>query len=69
MKAYFGVLCFFFVVVSLSQLSAGQTRRTTPDYGNLTLGFEANQGQTDPRVKFFSRGSGYNVFSRTTKLC
>jgi hypothetical protein len=61
MKAYFGVLCFF-LVAGLSQFSAGQTRRATPDYGKLTLGFEANQGQTDPRVKFFSRGSGYNVF-------
>lgn len=61
MKAYFGVLCFF-AVASLFQFSAGQTRPTMPDYGKLTLGFEANQGQTDPRVKFFSRGSGYSVF-------
>jgi hypothetical protein len=26
------------------------------------LGFEANQGQTDPRVKFLSRGAGYTLF-------
>src|ERR1700730_7307124 len=31
-------------------------------YGNLPIGFVANQGQTDPRVKFFGRGEGYAVF-------
>jgi hypothetical protein len=29
---------------------------------NLPLYFEANQGQTDARVKFLSRGAGYTVF-------
>jgi uncharacterized protein (TIGR03437 family) len=28
----------------------------------LPLSFEANQGQTDPAVKFFSRGDGYALF-------
>ncbi|MCH7771009.1 MAG: SBBP repeat-containing protein, partial [Bacteroidetes bacterium] len=32
------------------------------NYGNLSLSFEANVGQTDPRVKFISRGSGYTMF-------
>jgi hypothetical protein len=31
-------------------------------YGKLPLSFEANQGQTDPRVKFLSRGAGYTLF-------
>jgi len=31
-------------------------------YGKLPLSFEANQGQTDGRVKFLSRGSGYWLF-------
>ena len=31
-------------------------------YGKLPLTFEANQGQTDERVKFLSRGAGYNLF-------
>jgi len=31
-------------------------------YGRLPLSFEFNQGQTDPRVKFLSRGSGYSLF-------
>src|SRR5690348_15027543 len=31
-------------------------------YDQRPLVFEANQGQTDSRVKFFSRGTGYGVF-------
>jgi len=31
-------------------------------YGKLPLSFEVNEGQTDGRVKFFSRGSGYSLF-------
>ena len=31
-------------------------------YGKLPLSFEVNEGQTDPRVRFLSRGSGYGVF-------
>jgi hypothetical protein len=31
-------------------------------YGKLPLSFEANKGQTDPRVKFLSRTSGYTLF-------
>ena len=29
---------------------------------SLPLFFEPNQGQTDPRVKFLARGSGYGLF-------
>lgn len=32
------------------------------NYGKLPLGFEANTGQTDVRVKFLSRGRGYTLF-------
>jgi len=31
-------------------------------YKGLPLGFERNEGQTDTRVKFLSRGHGYTVF-------
>ena len=31
-------------------------------YGNLALSFEANHGQSDSKVKFLSRGSGYSLF-------
>ena len=37
-------------------LAAGTT------YGKLPLSFEPNQGQTDARVKFFARASGYTLF-------
>src|SRR3989475_91035 len=36
-------------------------------YGKLPLIFEANQGQTDPQVKFLSRGSGYTLFLTPTE--
>lgn len=32
----------------------------------LPLSFEANQGQTDPQVRFLARGSGYTVFITPT---
>ena len=32
------------------------------NYGKLPLSFEANQGQTDPKVRFASRGKGYTLF-------
>ena len=37
-------------------------QRAAASYGKLPLSFEINQGQTDPRVKFLSRGSGYTLF-------
>jgi len=36
-------------------------------YGRLPLVFEANQGQTDPQVKFVSRGAGYNLLLTNTE--
>ncbi len=39
-----------------------ETARLTEAYGKLPLSFEANQGQTDERVKFISRGQGYGLF-------
>src|SRR2546428_13392002 len=36
-------------------------------YGRLPLSFEANQGQTDPQVKFPSRGSQNFLFPSTTE--
>lgn len=44
--------------------NADQTTRVRLNeaYGKLPLSFEANQGQTDPQVKFLSRGRGYGLF-------
>ena len=36
--------------------------KLAPNYGNLPLSFEANQGQTDARVRFVARGGGYTIF-------
>ncbi len=37
-------------------------RRAAASYAHLPLCFEANHGQTDARVKFLARGSGYTLF-------
>jgi hypothetical protein len=36
-------------------------------YGKLPLSFETNEGQTDRRVKFLSRGAGYGLFLTSTE--
>jgi uncharacterized repeat protein (TIGR01451 family) len=36
-------------------------KQAVQSYGRLPLAFEENQGQTDPRVKFLSRGEGYTL--------
>jgi len=36
-------------------------------YGQIPLAFEANEGQTDPQVKFVSRGPGYSLFLTTNE--
>jgi hypothetical protein len=38
------------------------TGKPAVSYAKLPLGFEVNQGQTDKRVKFLSRGRGYGLF-------
>ena len=32
------------------------------EYGKLPLSFQTNQGQSDPQVRFTSRGNGYSLF-------
>jgi hypothetical protein len=39
-----------------------QSKAAVSGYAKLPLAFEANRGQTDPSVKFLSRGTGYSVF-------
>src|SRR5262249_37177166 len=36
--------------------------RIEQTYGKLPMRFEANEGQTNARVKFIARGAGYSVF-------
>jgi Chitobiase/beta-hexosaminidase C-terminal domain/Beta-propeller repeat/NHL repeat len=44
------------------QSSAEKQSQAAANYDKLPLSFEPNQGQTDPSVKFISRGSGYALF-------
>ena len=45
-----------------SQAGLASRAFLTQNYGKIPLSFEANQGQTDARVKFLSRGPGYTLF-------
>ena len=42
--------------------ATGQIPVALAAFGQLPLIFERNQGQTDPRVNFLARGSGYTLF-------
>jgi hypothetical protein len=42
--------------------STAAPQRVREAYRGLPLGFEANQGQNDARVKFQARGSGYGLY-------
>jgi hypothetical protein len=48
--------------------SQNATTQVSKTYGKLPLSFEANQGQVDRRVKFFSRGTGYGLFLTSTEV-
>src|SRR2546428_11328554 len=55
----------------VTRTSTETTQATKPQvlaaYGKLPLSFEANQGQTEPQVKFLSRGRGYTLFLTHTE--
>jgi hypothetical protein len=53
--------------VPLAKGDAPAQARLSADYGRLPLSFEANQGQTDPWVKFLSRGKGYSLLLTPTE--
>ncbi|MGA7592021.1 MAG: SBBP repeat-containing protein, partial [Candidatus Sulfotelmatobacter sp.] len=48
--------------LATSPVRALQNAQIAPNYGNLPLTFELNQGQTAPQAKFVSRGKGYSAF-------
>jgi hypothetical protein len=52
--------------VRLADSGSAQQRRMAEAYGLLPLSFEANEGQTDPQVRFLARGSGYTLFLTTS---
>jgi hypothetical protein len=55
-------MCLGVSVTLAAQGNRPGSARIVEGYGKLPLAFEANQGQTDPQVKFLSRGAGYNLF-------
>jgi hypothetical protein len=57
---------FLAAVVPDPASNAATKVRVSEAYGKLPLYFEANQGQTDPRVKFLSRGPGHALFLTPT---
>src|SRR5882672_8732851 len=50
------------IVSSANAPSPAAKQKVAEEYGKLPLSFEANSGQTDPKVKFLSRGPGYKLF-------
>jgi hypothetical protein len=42
-------------------------QRVLNAYSHLPLAFDANQGQTDPQVKYLARGNGYTLFLASNK--
>jgi hypothetical protein len=62
---YKGYVCLSlgFLLASAAMASPDETRARVLDaFGQVPLSFEANQGQTDPQVKFLARGQGYTLF-------
>src|SRR5205814_1691542 len=53
--------------LTLAQADPATKARLSEAYGKLPLSFEANHGQTDPSVKFISRGQGYNLYLTGTE--
>ncbi|HEY4950895.1 MAG TPA: hypothetical protein VIH88_11220 [Candidatus Acidoferrales bacterium] len=46
----------------VAPLSAAQKENLTSAYGTVPLAFEANQGQTDPEVRYLAHGQSYQLF-------
>src|SRR6266699_993914 len=55
-------LSVLLTVAAQAQAHPADSARIVEGYGKLPLAFEANQGQSDPQVKFLSRGAGYSLF-------
>ena len=65
--AYFMLAVLLVAMTALNATAQDEPARPKPhgilaNYFQATISFEPNQGQTDGRVKFMSRGAGYNLF-------
>ncbi len=65
-RLFFFFFLFLFHVIMICELpsaiGATPALRMENSYGKLPLSFEENKWQTDSRVRFLSRGSGYALF-------
>jgi len=52
---------------SVTAVTSTVPSSTTSQLGGLPLQFEANAGQTDPRVQYLVRGGGYTLFLTATE--
>jgi hypothetical protein len=57
-----GFISLAILLACLPSVVARQSAQLKETYSNLPLSFEINRGQTDPQVKFLSRGAPYNLF-------
>ncbi|HEY1660625.1 MAG TPA: SBBP repeat-containing protein [Candidatus Sulfotelmatobacter sp.] len=55
-------ICLESRILAQVQPTQLQKQQAAVRLGGLPLTFEANQGQSDPNVKFFSKGKGYTAF-------
>ena len=65
-------LAYLWLIVACTlaaQVAPTSSIRIVDGYGKLPLAFEANQGQSDPQVKFLSRARATASFSLPTKRC
>src|ERR1043166_2428889 len=56
-----------FSILILCTISSGVCNQLDRGYGHAPMSFELNAGQTDPEVKFLSRGRGYTLFLTSTQ--
>ena len=61
-NAYRILLLIMAAIACSAQQSTVQGSAAGSAFGRLPLTFEANHGQTDPKVNFLSRGKGYTAF-------
>src|SRR5712691_8897870 len=61
-------VCFLLIAFAFSAAGAQASEtRLHEAYRKLPLSFEANRGQTDPRVRFLSRAAGHTLFLAPTE--
>ncbi len=57
-----GAACAFALFAAMPAFAQKNPSLERPALRRATLAFERNEGQTDPRVKYLSRGDGYALF-------